>query len=884
MSKSASDTIKVFLRVKPYNAPGGVAVKRGGEYVQNHEIIRQFDHTDIKFHWARVNADEIGPNHTNEFFNFRFSNVFDMNASQEEIFNNVAKDSVLSVLQGYNSTVFAYGQTGSGKTYTMTGGTTYVERGIIPRALSLLYEEINKQQGTTEYTVRVSYLQIYNEKGQDLLNRGKDAKTFDDLPRVTVAENDEEFFLRGLESHASPTMHEALNWLLLGDTNRIYTETEMNQTSSRSHCIFTVSLEARVQGSAAVRRSKLHLVDLAGSERVGKTHVEGRVLTEAKHINLSLHYLEQVITALAQKEDGKRPHVPYRNSFMTMVLRDSLGGNSRTSMIATCYPHDDFMGETVSTCRFAQRVSCIRQNATVNEETDPYLLIRKLKAEISGLREELARYRSPDQAGDRNLDASETERCREVVQRFLQNQDPNATMDGLGGDMARIRCCFQIMKAAVLGKPLPSIAPAAGGVTSDQSSTTVAVMSSALQQELEEQIKTLQMSLQEKEAELNVLFSIVQKAKSGGAGAGASMEAFHSVIQSKALPPIPSNTPPPMVGGPVSPVLYNDNASMGDAGGVTRDVRLPSITAPRQPAAAEQIRVPQTPPEPEAIQRLHGTYDLAAVNADAELLKDRTQAFEAFRKSYRKHEQIERSKEDLKQCYDIAKSLAAKINTHSDRVRQIKHRIMQIRAECAVQGVKSVDPEETALLAELETEKKLYQGAAAELGQQKEKIDHMHMLMQKTQQQMLKDFESWFTVRQQQLQLCQIKAMASGAPITPPGPTAINVVAASQQPARLSSFVQRQHDQVQLQHQQHERTYNEINNSSMAHYQDSQPRRVMTGPTMTQPQPQPQPQQHAMTPPTTSSNNNSNDAAVEAELQRVHKAREEMRRRLSQGM
>lgn len=311
-------------------------------HTPTYEIQRNFDNCKLNFHWSRKAASDNTVNHTNEDFRFQFSNVFDMTASQEEVFDRVAKESVLSALDGYNSTVFAYGQTGSGKTYSITGGNTYAERGIIPRAMSLLFEEINKRQGT-EFTVRVSYLQIYNEKGQDLLNRGKDAKDMDDLPRVTLAENEDEFFLKGLQSHAAPTMHDALNWLLLGDTNRIYTETPMNQSSSRSHCIFTVSVEARESGVAAVRRSKLHIVDLAGSERVAKSQVEGKVLTEAKYINLSLHYLEQVITALSQQADGKRAHIPYRNSFMTMVLRDSLEGILARQCLQRVIPKNNFL-------------------------------------------------------------------------------------------------------------------------------------------------------------------------------------------------------------------------------------------------------------------------------------------------------------------------------------------------------------------------------------------------------------------------------------------------------------------------------------------------------------------------------------------------------------
>ncbi|CAI7935378.1 kinesin KIF6 [Podarcis lilfordi] len=163
--------------------------------------------------------------------------------------------------------------------------------------------------------------------------------------------------------------------------------TPMNQASTRSHCIFTIHISSKEPGSATIRRSKLHLVDLAGSERVAKTGVGGQLLTEAKYINLSLHYLEQVIIALSEKN---RSHIPYRNSMMTSVLRDSLGGNCMTTMIATLSIDKRNIDESISTCRFAQRVALIKNEAILNEEIDPRLIIARLKKEVQDLRNELA--------------------------------------------------------------------------------------------------------------------------------------------------------------------------------------------------------------------------------------------------------------------------------------------------------------------------------------------------------------------------------------------------------------------------------------------------------------------------------------------------------------
>ncbi|KAI4560624.1 hypothetical protein MJG53_017253 [Ovis ammon polii x Ovis aries] len=349
-------------------------------------------------------------NNKRESYRFKFQRIFDQDAKQETIFENIAKPVAESVLAGYNGTIFAYGQTGSGKTFTITGGAErYSDRGIIPRTLSYIFEQLQKDSSKM-YTTHISYLEIYNECGYDLLDPRHEASSLEDLPKVTVLEDpDQNIHLKNLSLHQATTEEEALNLLFLGDTNRMIAETPMNQASTRSHCIFTIHLSSKEPGSATVRHAKLHLVDLAGSERVAKTGVGGQLLTEAKYINLSLHYLEQVIIALSEKH---RAHVPYRNSMMTSVLRDSLGGNCMTTMVATLslekrnidMPwrlHQDVSLdvslspapgrlESISTCRFAQRVALIKNEAVLNEEIDPKLMIIRLQKEIQELKDELA--------------------------------------------------------------------------------------------------------------------------------------------------------------------------------------------------------------------------------------------------------------------------------------------------------------------------------------------------------------------------------------------------------------------------------------------------------------------------------------------------------------
>ena len=313
------------------------------------------------------------------------------------------------------------------RTYTITGGAdSYEDRGIIPRTLSNLFEQLEgRQAGNVAHTVRVSYLEIYNEAGYDLLDRPADmsdlasiaASSLASLPRVTLLEDDNRcVHLQNLGEYAVTNVQDALELLFRGDTNRIVCETPSNDASSRSHCLFTVTLEARDAGSGKLRRSKLHLVDLAGSERIKKTQVTGRLFKEAAFINLSLHHLEQVILALHHRSNGRTSvHVPYRNSFLTSTLRDSLGGNCRTYMIATISGEAAHIDESVSTARFAGRVGSIRNEVWREEAEDMEGVVRRLKGQVKELKEEVRRLRGEEGRGTRR--GAERGRQRAVPRR-----------------------------------------------------------------------------------------------------------------------------------------------------------------------------------------------------------------------------------------------------------------------------------------------------------------------------------------------------------------------------------------------------------------------------------------------------------------------------------
>ncbi|KAJ3207036.1 Kinesin-like protein kif3a [Dinochytrium kinnereticum] len=315
---------------------------------------------------------------------FTFDSVFDWNCRQLDVYNTTARPIVESVLNGYNGTIFAYGQTGTGKTFSMEGVRDVPElRGIIPNAFEHIFAQIQASPPTTQYLVRASYLEIYNEDIRDLLN--PKAGKLDVKERSDVG-----VYIKDLRTFVIKDVDEMDRLMSFGNKNRSVGATEMNATSSRSHSIFTITVEASEKGDnvddeSRIRAGKLHLVDLAGSERQSKTGATGDRLKEATKINLSLSALGNVISALV---DGKSSHIPYRDSKLTRLLQDSLGGNARTLMIATLSPASYNYDETLSTLRYANRAKNIKNKPKVNEDPKDAML-REFQEEIRRLKQEL---------------------------------------------------------------------------------------------------------------------------------------------------------------------------------------------------------------------------------------------------------------------------------------------------------------------------------------------------------------------------------------------------------------------------------------------------------------------------------------------------------------
>ncbi|CAJ0572132.1 unnamed protein product, partial [Mesorhabditis spiculigera] len=350
---SKSECVRVVVRCRPLSE---------GEIREGHQSIIAMD-------TKRGLVELKNPKEPNEpSKDFTFDSIYDGSSKQAELYDETFRDLVESVLDGFNGTIFAYGQTGTGKTYTMEGRLDVEgERGVIHNSFEHIFSHIALSRNQ-QFLVRASYLEIYQEEIRDLLNKDSKARLeLKERPDVGV-------YVKDLSSFVTKSVEEIQHVMRVGNANRSVGRTNMNEHSSRSHAIFMITVECSEigpDGETHIRVGRLNLVDLAGSERQAKTGATGERFKEATKINLSLSALGNVISALV---DGKSTHIPYRDSKLTRLLQDSLGGNSKTVMVACIGPASYNFEESLGTLRYANRAKNIKNKPKINEDPKDALL------------------------------------------------------------------------------------------------------------------------------------------------------------------------------------------------------------------------------------------------------------------------------------------------------------------------------------------------------------------------------------------------------------------------------------------------------------------------------------------------------------------------------
>ncbi|XP_008052975.1 kinesin-like protein KIF18A [Carlito syrichta] len=422
--------IKVVVRVRPENTKEKTAgFHKVVHVVDKHILVFDPKQKEVSFFHGKRTTNRNILKRENKDLKFVFDTVFDETSTQVDVFEHTTKPILRSFLNGYNCTVFAYGTTGAGKTHTMLGSA--VEPGVIYQTILHLFKCIDEIKEEKVCTTAVSYLEVYNEQIRDLLvNSGPLAIREDDQKGVVI---------KGLTLHQPKSAEEILQLLEIGNTNRIQHPTDMNATSSRSHAVFQIHLRQRDR-TASINQNvciaKMSLIDLAGSERASATSAKGTRFVEGTNINRSLLALGNVINALGNMK-RKNQHIPYRDSKLTHLLKDSLGGNCQTIMIAAVSPSSMFYDDTYNTLKYANRAKDIKYSLKSNvinidnHITEYVKICNEQKAEILLLKEKLKTYEEQKTCTDEidrvksmtsNSQEKELKRFQEILNCLFENR------------------------------------------------------------------------------------------------------------------------------------------------------------------------------------------------------------------------------------------------------------------------------------------------------------------------------------------------------------------------------------------------------------------------------------------------------------------------------
>ncbi|KAF1320384.1 Kinesin-like protein, partial [Globisporangium splendens] len=424
--RGVSENIQVFIRIRPL-----IDRETSQERTAGSRSIHATDSQTIEVRTAETTL------------RCSYDAVFDPSVSQEQVYERVA-ECTQAFLQGFNATLFAYGQTGSGKSFTMFGAETDLSRyhpglqkssaGVIPRAIKDIFASVvqkeaaavgpsGKRDGVQTATVYCSFVQIYNEQIFDLL---RDSNM--NAPLEIREDRKNGIYVEGLSEYAVHSVNDCLTLLQCGEQHRAVRSTHMNQVSSRSHSVFQLMLEQRKQ-DGSVLKSKFNLVDLAGSEKWNSdSMMQHHHISEMTNINLSLHTLGRCIASLSTKTSGSK-HVPYRDSKLTRLLQDSLGGNTKTKIIATLSLSMDCIDESISTLKFADRAKQVMVLVRVNEqrEIDP-VYVEKLQDDLEQLREVVRLLRSSSSSSSNNNSNNADEHDNDLRSRLVRVLNENTEL------------------------------------------------------------------------------------------------------------------------------------------------------------------------------------------------------------------------------------------------------------------------------------------------------------------------------------------------------------------------------------------------------------------------------------------------------------------------
>ncbi|XP_048861791.1 kinesin-like protein KIF9 [Brienomyrus brachyistius] len=628
-------------------------------------------------------------------WSFRMDRVFH-DVSQEEMYASVARSVVLGALDGYNGTVMCFGQTGAGKTYTMTGATkNYKERGIIPRALQEVFREVEKRTNHA-ISVYLSFLEIYNETLVDLLSSVPLEESAALGGMSIVEEAGGGVFVRGLSLHQVHSEEEALNLLFEGDMNRIIGAHTLNRNSSRSHCILSIHIESRARtlSEAKFLTSKLSLVDLAGSERLGKSGSEGQLLKEATYINKSLSFLEQAILALA---DRRREHVPFRQSKLTHALKDCLGGNCNTVLVANIYGEAGQIEETLSTLRFAGRMKRVQTEPAINEHVDPVIQVRKLQKEVELLKQELFIH---DSLANRMRVSYDTLTDRQVAE--IQRQ-VRQYLDGTSNeiDIINIRQIQEVFTQFRLA--------------------------------LQQQEQRLRSQLTEKHSlvekpQAPAAESSPRSQRRGEKGPVGEAEAvgFGGAERHKTKPKKAKDVSVGRKEGAVSPTYSReaDTAALDRSNPLLVSQRDLNSDEQNQGSQGNLLRTDPLPPKAEAFEDFkaeHGSEITCILKENKAVLRDRQQRLRELRDG------INATKREI----DLASSTL--------QLQQQRHGIF-----VTVEGQPVMEEEELTLVLRLRELKVQYRQQHEELGSTRSEVNYCQHLVDQCRIRLLTEFESWY--------------------------------------------------------------------------------------------------------------------------------------------